>query len=224
MALTRPSDIKPKKGAYRKGRTEQYDGTKWNKVNVVHAGQKATLNGKPVVADGKGNWRIPAPNSISGYGKKVGTYKTSNRTSKTTTPSKRSTMGQAGVIEGDSKGATKAQQERSAAIKRTAAVKARAAAKAAAAKNPPTKAPPAPKLPPKPTVSKTPSKPTSKKSSASTYRDKKDTKGTSVGRYRTLKEHQDAVKAQKLLKGGKNIGPATHGRSYAKALKIKKKK
>ena len=80
MALTRPSDIKPKKGAYRKGRTEQYDGTKWNKVNVVRAGQKATLAGKPVVADGKGNWRTPAPNSISGYGAKVGTYKTGNRT------------------------------------------------------------------------------------------------------------------------------------------------
>ena len=31
--------------------------TKKPKKNVVHAGQRAVLNGKPVVADGRGNWR-----------------------------------------------------------------------------------------------------------------------------------------------------------------------
>ena len=74
-----------KKGEYNLGRTKQWDGTKYVPVNVVRAGQKATLKGKPVVADGKGNWRTPAPNSISGYGAKVGTYKSGNRTSGTTT-------------------------------------------------------------------------------------------------------------------------------------------
>ena len=64
-----------RKGSYNVGRTKKWDGTKWVKVNVTHAGQKATLNGKPVVADGKGNWVTPRPNSISGYGAKQGTYK-----------------------------------------------------------------------------------------------------------------------------------------------------
>ena len=79
-----------KKGDYNVGRTKQWDGKKYVPVNVTRAGQKATLNGKPVVADGKGNWRTPAPNSISGYGAKVGTYKPGNRTSgsKTTAPSR----------------------------------------------------------------------------------------------------------------------------------------
>ena len=78
-----------KKGDYNVGRTKQWDGKKYVPVNVTRAGQKATLNGKSVVADGKGNWRTPAPNSISGYGAKVGTYKPGNRTSgsKTTDPS-----------------------------------------------------------------------------------------------------------------------------------------
>ena len=78
-----------KKGDYNVGRTKQWDGKKYVPVNVTRAGQKATLNGKPVVADGKGNWRTPAPNSISGYGKKVGTYKPGNRTSGSNTPTPR---------------------------------------------------------------------------------------------------------------------------------------
>ena len=126
------------------------------------------------------------------------TAQTSNRALKVTTPSKRSSFegGTKGVIGGDKSGATKAQQERSAAIERTAAVKARAAAKAAAAKNPPTKAPPAPKLPPKPTApkptaSKPKQKPTGKsdldklisgaKTFISTYKDKKGKEGMQAG-------------------------------------------
>ena len=31
----------PRKGDYRKGKTEQWNGSKWVKVNVVHAGQRA---------------------------------------------------------------------------------------------------------------------------------------------------------------------------------------
>ena len=43
---------------------------------VVRRGQRATLNGKPVIADGKGNWRRfnPLANSMSS-GTVVGTYK-----------------------------------------------------------------------------------------------------------------------------------------------------
>ncbi len=96
--------------------------------------------------------------------------------------------------------------------------------------------PKAPKLPPKPTAKptpkptpkpapkKTPPKTTPKKSAVSTYRDKKDTKGTSVGRYKTLKEHRAAVAAAKLTKKGKNVGPVSHGGTYAKSMKDKKKK
>jgi len=62
------------KGSYNVGRTGQWNGKKYVPVNVIHAGQKATLNNKPVVADGQGNWRTPAPNSISGYGAIVGEY------------------------------------------------------------------------------------------------------------------------------------------------------
>ena len=43
-----------KKGAYNGNKTKKWDGKKWVPVNVVHRGQKATLNGKPVRADGKG--------------------------------------------------------------------------------------------------------------------------------------------------------------------------
>ena len=117
-------------------------------------------------------------------------------------------------------GSSKAQQEIKAAKERTAAVKARAAAKANAAK-----APAAPKLPARPSAPKatTPPKAAPKKSNASTYRDKADTKGTSVGRYKTFKEHKAAVAAAKLSKGGKNVGPVAHGGTYASELKKKKK-
>ena len=97
--------------------------------------------------------------------------------------------------------------------------------------------PKAPKLPPKPTAKptpkpapkktppkKTPPKTTPKKSAVSTYRDKKDTKGTSVGRHRTLKEHRAAVAAAKLLKKGKNVGPVANRNAYASAMKKKKDK
>ena len=93
--------------------------------------------------------------------------------------------------------------------------------------------PPAPKLPPKPTAKKTqpkttpkkaPPKTTPKKSAVSTYRDKKDTKGLSIGRHKTLKEHQKAVDAAKLLKKGKNVGPVANRNAYASAIKKKKDK
>lgn len=118
-------------------------------------------------------------------------------------------------------GNSKAQQEIKAAKERAAAVRARAAAKAES-----TKAPTAPKLPPRPSAPKSAPKDSlkaPKKSNASTYRDKADTKGTSVGRYKTFKEHKAAVAAAKLSKGGKNIGPVAHGGTYASELKKKKK-
>jgi ribosomal protein L13E len=45
-------------------------------------------------------------------------------------------------------------------------------------------------------------KPKAPVSTASTYRDPSDTKGLSVGRYRTLEEHRAAVQANKALKIG----------------------
>lgn len=48
----------------------------------------------------------------------------------------------------------------------------------------------------------TPAKPKAPVSTASTYRDVADTKGLSVGRYRTLEEHRAAVQANKALKIG----------------------
>lgn len=97
QGLTNAVQSTHKVGAYNAGRTKKWDGTKWVKVNVTRAGQKATLNGKPVVADGKGNWRTPAPNSISGYGAKVGTYKrtsgtTSNQSSSGVTAAQRTEL------------------------------------------------------------------------------------------------------------------------------------
>lgn len=47
-----------------------------------------------------------------------------------------------------------------------------------------------------------PAKPKTPVSTASTYRDESDTKGLSVGRYRTLEEHRAAVQANKALKIG----------------------
>ena len=93
--------------------------------------------------------------------------------------------------------------------------------------------PKAPKLPPKPTAAKPKPKPvvkakakppTPKKSAVSTYKDKKDTKGLSIGRHKTLKEHRAAVAAAKLTKKGKNVGPVSHGGTYASAMKKKKDK
>lgn len=45
-------------------------------------------------------------------------------------------------------------------------------------------------------------KPKAPASTASTYRDPSDTKGLSVGRYRTLEEHRAAVQANKAMKIG----------------------
>ena len=60
--------------------------------NVVHKGQRATLNGKPVIADGKGNW-VAATKGTYGNaqysGAKSGTYKKGeNRKSTPTKPTK----------------------------------------------------------------------------------------------------------------------------------------
>ena len=46
--------------------------------NVVHKGQRATLNGKPVIADGKGNWVAVTKGTYGNAqygGKKAGSYK-----------------------------------------------------------------------------------------------------------------------------------------------------
>jgi hypothetical protein len=95
---------KPKTGQYRKGKTERWNGTKWVKVNVVHAGQKATLGGKSVTADGSGNWRTKG-DSRGRVGKSQGRYAPGERV--TTTPlkpipaSKRPKDMQAGKVYGD---------------------------------------------------------------------------------------------------------------------------
>ena len=81
-----------KKGAYNATRTKKWDGKKWVPVNVVHKGQKATLNGKPVAADGKGNWRSPGTrgNSLEGTkpGKVKGSYQSGDSNRKPSTTSK----------------------------------------------------------------------------------------------------------------------------------------
>ena len=63
-----------------------------NRPNVVHRGQRATLNGKPVIADGKGNW-VSRTNGTYGNaqygGAKVGSYnKGENRKRTPTKPTK----------------------------------------------------------------------------------------------------------------------------------------
>ena len=77
-----------RKGAYNGNKTKKWDGKKWVPVNVVHKGQTATLNGKPVRADGKGNWRSPGTrgNSLQGTkpGQKVGSYSSGDKNRKPT--------------------------------------------------------------------------------------------------------------------------------------------
>jgi len=91
-----------KVGAYNRDKTKKWNGKKWVPVNVVHRGQKATLGGKPVVADGNGNWRSPGTrgNSLEGNkpGSKVGSYQSGdrNRTPSTTSKPKPSTKPQVG--------------------------------------------------------------------------------------------------------------------------------
>jgi len=51
---------------------------------------------------------------------------------------------------------------------------------------------------------------------------KKETgKGLYKKRYATLKEHKAAVLARDTNKGGTNVGPVTHSKSYADSLKVK---
>ena len=81
-----------KKGAFNRDKTKKWDGKKWVTVNVVHTGQRATLNNKPVVADGKGNWRSPGTrgNSLEGTkpGKAKGRYQSGDSNRKPSTTSK----------------------------------------------------------------------------------------------------------------------------------------
>ena len=53
---SRGSGVKAKEGDYRRGGRQVYQDGVWRDVNVVHAGQRATLNGQEVMADGNGNW------------------------------------------------------------------------------------------------------------------------------------------------------------------------
>ncbi len=46
-------------GSYRNGKTEIYRKGKWEPVNIIHAGQRAMVNGKMRTADGQGNWYDP---------------------------------------------------------------------------------------------------------------------------------------------------------------------
>ena len=50
---------------------------------------------------------------------------------------------------------------------------------------------------------------------------KESGKGLYKKRYATLKEHRAAVAAAKTNKGGKNVGPVAHGKTYANSLKVK---
>ena len=59
--------------------------------NVVHRGQRAVLNGKPVIADGKGNWVAQTPGTYGNAqysGKKSGTYKKGENRKRTPTKAK----------------------------------------------------------------------------------------------------------------------------------------
>ena len=109
-----------------------------DRPNIVHRGQRATLNGKPVIADGKGNWlsRTPGTWGNAQYdGKKTGSYKPGEHrkpTKSKPTKTKPTYKGPGGNPNGSGQG--QAQQ-----------------------------APPAPKLPPKP---KAASKVTAPKSTA----------------------------------------------------------
>ena len=174
-----------KKGSYNVGRTKKWDGTKWVKVNVVHAGQKATRNGKPVVADGKGNWRTPAPNSISGYGAKQGTYKTGNRTpaqaASNTVPAGSMNISKAG----QKQAAANKAEAKSKLLKAEAAAKAEADRKAAAVKAEADK---------KARLAKQNSNAPSR-TTASTY--KKHGSDLHIGRHKTLAKHEAAVAARK---------------------------
>lgn len=61
---------------------------------------------------------------------------------------------------------------------------------------------------PAPAKPKPPAPSPTKKAEAQSYRDKADTKGLSIGRYRTLAEHRAAVEAEKLRKKNKGQSAA----------------
>jgi len=112
-----------KVGAYNGNRTKKWDGKKWVPVNVVHKGQRATLNGKSVVADGKGNWRSPGTrgNSLEGIkpGKKAGSYQSGDRNrkpSQSSSSSRPSRSNDAAAINARLK---KQKEEKAAALART---------------------------------------------------------------------------------------------------------
>lgn len=86
MARTAPRiKRKPKTGDYRNGKKERWNGFRWVPVNIVHKGQKATLNGKPVTADGRGNW-VSKGNSRGSRKKTVGRYAPGERVKTTPLP------------------------------------------------------------------------------------------------------------------------------------------
>ena len=66
----------PKEGDTRKGGRLTYKNGKWVETFNIREGQQSTLNGKPVTADGQGNWEKITYNSDGTFSKeKVGTYK-----------------------------------------------------------------------------------------------------------------------------------------------------
>jgi len=74
-----------------------------NRPNVVHQGQRATLNGKPVIADGKGNWVAVTKGTYGNAqygGAKVGSYKKGENRKNTpakATPAKPQTRGMSNI-------------------------------------------------------------------------------------------------------------------------------
>ena len=64
----------PTEGQYRNSQRQQYINGAWRDVNVVQNGQKATLNGQQVIADGQGNWRLAPAQGGYELGEVVGTY------------------------------------------------------------------------------------------------------------------------------------------------------
>ncbi len=150
-----------KVGAYNGNKTKRWDGKKWVPVNVVHRGQKATLNGKAVRADGKGNWVTKGSGTFKDPkpGKKVGTYSSgnknrkptkTNKTTKTTTTTK---SNNAAAINARLK---KQREAKKAALARTRGGSNSQILRPAPAKSKPTKATPTRSTP----TRSTPAKPT----------------------------------------------------------------
>ena len=68
----------PERGALNWNQTKVWDGSKWNDVNIINRGQRATLQNETVYADGKGNWRSLADVDVQGPhrhpGRVIGSY------------------------------------------------------------------------------------------------------------------------------------------------------